>query len=145
MATDMTTLSDEAQSLARVPLFKRLEPHELEKLAEEIDQVNYKAGEVIFNEHDRCDALYVLEEGCVVWRFVDVHHYLLTLSYRLDGVQYFCARALREWSRGKAVRRVSLHSSQPDALNDGSPASAHHHDVAKPRRRKRPTRRGAGY
>src|SRR6184192_1934816 len=68
MPTDLTGLSEEAQSLARVPLFKRLEPHELEKLAEEIDQVNYKAGEVIFNEHDRGDALYVLEEGSVrIW------------------------------------------------------------------------------
>jgi len=68
MAADMTGLSEEAQSLARVPLFKRLEPHELEKLAEEIDQVNYKAGETIFNEHDRGDALYVLEEGSVrIW------------------------------------------------------------------------------
>jgi CRP/FNR family transcriptional regulator, cyclic AMP receptor protein len=62
------TLSEEAESLARVPLFKRLEPHELEKLAEEIDQVNYKAGEVIFREHDRGDALYILEEGAVrIW------------------------------------------------------------------------------
>ena len=68
MAADLTGLSEEAQSLARVPLFKRLEPHELEKLAEEIDQVNYKAGETIFNEHDRGDALYVLEEGSVrIW------------------------------------------------------------------------------
>ena len=56
MAADSTNLSEEAQSLARVPLFKRLEPQELEKLAEEIDQVNYKAGETIFNEHDRGDA-----------------------------------------------------------------------------------------
>src|SRR2546422_6227617 len=68
MAADLTGLSDEAQSLARVPLFKSPEPHELEKLAEEIDQVNYKAGEVIFHEHDRGDALYVLEEGAVrIW------------------------------------------------------------------------------
>jgi len=68
MPTDATQLSDEAQSLARVPLFKRLEPHELEKLAEEIDQVDYKAGEVIFNEHDHGDALYVVEEGSVrIW------------------------------------------------------------------------------
>ena len=68
MPTDPTQLSDEAQSLARVPLFKRLEPHELEKLAEEIDQVDYKAGEVIFNEHDHGDALYVVEEGSVrIW------------------------------------------------------------------------------
>src|SRR5438046_9385948 len=68
MSTEFTKLSEEAQGLARVPRFKRLEPHELEKLAEEIDQVNYKAGEVIFNEHDRGDALYVLEEGSVrIW------------------------------------------------------------------------------
>ncbi len=68
MPTDPTQLSDEAQSLARVPLFKRLEPHELEKLAEEIDQVDYKAGEVIFNERDHGDALYVVEEGSVrIW------------------------------------------------------------------------------
>ncbi len=68
MPTDVTQLSEEAQSLARVPLFKRLEPHELEKLAEEIDQVDYKAGETIFNEHDHGDALYVVEEGSVrIW------------------------------------------------------------------------------
>src|SRR5438874_101916 len=68
MPADMTNLSEEAQSLSRVPLFKRLEPHELEHLAEEVDQVNYKAGETIFNEHDRGDALYILEEGAVrIW------------------------------------------------------------------------------
>src|SRR5438045_1055398 len=68
MSAEMNNLSDEAQSLSRVPLFKRLEPHELEHLAEEVDQVNYKAGETIFNEHDRGDALYILEEGSVrIW------------------------------------------------------------------------------
>src|SRR6266849_5845311 len=68
MSAEPTKMSEEAQSLARVPLFKRLEPHELEHLAEEIDQVNYKAGETIFNEHDRGDALYILEKGSVrIW------------------------------------------------------------------------------
>src|SRR5256885_14532797 len=68
MSAEMNNLSEEAQSLARVPLFKRLEPHELEHLAEEVDQVNYKAGQTIFNEHDRGDALYILEEGAVrIW------------------------------------------------------------------------------
>lgn len=68
MAPEMSSLSDEAQSLSRVPLFKRLEPHELEHLAEEIDQVNYQAGETIFHENDHGDALYVLEEGSVrIW------------------------------------------------------------------------------
>jgi uncharacterized membrane protein len=68
MSADLTKLSEEAQSLARVPLFKRLEPHELEHLAEDIDQVNYKAGETIFNEHDLGDGLYVVETGSVrIW------------------------------------------------------------------------------
>ena len=68
MAPELNNLSDEARSLARIPLFKRLDAHELEHLAEEIDQVNYNAGETIFNEHDRGDALYILEEGSVrIW------------------------------------------------------------------------------
>src|SRR6266404_3151039 len=68
MAADLTNLSEEAQSLARVPLFRRLGPQELEKLAEEIDQVNFKDGELIFNQHDRGDSLYVVERGSVrIW------------------------------------------------------------------------------
>lgn len=68
MSAELNKLSEEAQSLARVPLFKRLEPHELEHLAEDIDQVNYKAGETIFNEHDLGDGLYVVETGSVrIW------------------------------------------------------------------------------
>jgi uncharacterized membrane protein len=66
--SDDSNLSDEAQSLARVPLFQRLEPHELEHLAEDVEQVNYKAGDVIFHEYDAGDALYVVEEGSVrIW------------------------------------------------------------------------------
>ena len=68
MSANLTNLSGEAQSLSRVSLFKRLEPHELEHLAEEVDQVQFKAGAVIFNEHDRGDALYVVDEGLVrIW------------------------------------------------------------------------------
>src|ERR1051325_11253936 len=64
----ISNLSDEAQSLAQVPLFKRLEPHELESLAEDVEQVNYKAGEIVFHEYDTGDALYVIEEGSVrIW------------------------------------------------------------------------------
>ena len=67
---DLSGLTEEAQSLARVPIFKRLEPHELEHLAQEVDQVNFKAGETIFNEHDRGDSLYVVETGSVrIWVF----------------------------------------------------------------------------
>ena len=68
MSAELNNLSEEAQSLARVPLFKRLEPHELEHLAEDVVQVNYHAGETIFNEHDLGDGLYVVETGSVrIW------------------------------------------------------------------------------
>src|SRR5690242_20792305 len=67
---DLSELTEEAQSLARVPIFKRLEADELEHLAQEVDQVNFKAGETIFNEHDRGDSLYVVETGAVrIWVF----------------------------------------------------------------------------
>src|SRR6267142_1023525 len=61
-------LSNEAESLSRVSLFKRLVPSELETLAAEVDQVNFKAGETIFNESDKGDALYVVDSGSVrIW------------------------------------------------------------------------------
>jgi CRP/FNR family transcriptional regulator, cyclic AMP receptor protein len=67
MPTD-SPLSHEAESLKRVSLFKRLEADELENLAAAVDQVNYKSGEIIFNESDRGDALYVIDSGSVrIW------------------------------------------------------------------------------
>ena len=68
MAPELDNLSDEARSLTRIPLFKRLDAQELEHLAKEIDQVNFNAGQTIFNEHDHGDALYIVEEGSVrIW------------------------------------------------------------------------------
>src|SRR5260221_13373603 len=48
MSAELNKLSEEAQSLARIPLFKRLEPHEREHLAEDVVQVNYAAGQGYF-------------------------------------------------------------------------------------------------
>ena len=60
--------SDEADSLSRIPLFRRLTPEELEQLAQEVDQVKFDADETIFNEQDKGDALYVVEDGSVrIW------------------------------------------------------------------------------
>jgi len=61
-------LSHEAESLSQVPLFKRLEPEELERLATRVEQVDFPAGETIFNENDKGDALYVVHNGSVrIW------------------------------------------------------------------------------
>ena len=67
MPTDIIP-SDEDDSLSRIPLFKRLTPEELEQLAREVDQVKFDAEEIIFNERDKGDALYVVESGSVrIW------------------------------------------------------------------------------
>jgi uncharacterized membrane protein len=67
MSTDIIP-SDEADSLSRIPLFKRLTPEELEQLAQEVDQVRFDVDETIFNEQDKGDALYVVESGSVrIW------------------------------------------------------------------------------
>lgn len=84
----ISNLSEEAQSLARIPLFKRLEPHELEHLAKEVEQVNYKAGEVIFHEYDTGDALYVVEEGSVRLWLTDEDVQEVTLA-ELNPGQFF--------------------------------------------------------
>jgi CRP/FNR family cyclic AMP-dependent transcriptional regulator len=117
MPTDPTQLSDEAQSLARVPLFKRLEPHELEKLAEEIDQVDYKAGDVIFNEHDHGDALYVVEEGSVRIWVTDEDLNEVTLAELQPG-QFFGELAVLDRgersSSATAITDIHLHRLSSD-------------------------------
>jgi CRP/FNR family cyclic AMP-dependent transcriptional regulator len=61
-------LTSEAESLSQVPLFRRLSSDELEQLAAEVDQVKYPAGATIFSEHDKGDALYVVESGSIrIW------------------------------------------------------------------------------
>jgi CRP/FNR family cyclic AMP-dependent transcriptional regulator len=68
MPIEMSELSDEAMSLSRIPMFRQLDADELAKLADEMDRVEVKAGEVIFREHDRGDALYIVESGSVrIW------------------------------------------------------------------------------
>lgn len=84
MSTELT-LSDEAQHLSQIPMFKQLDSAELENLAEAVDQVTYKAGETVFHEHDHGDALYVVESGAVrIWvRDEDTHD--VTLSELKPG------------------------------------------------------------
>jgi CRP/FNR family transcriptional regulator, cyclic AMP receptor protein len=68
VSNDGRPLSHKAESLARVTLFKRLEPDELEQLASRVEQVNFQPGATIFSENDKGDALYVVHSGTVrIW------------------------------------------------------------------------------
>ncbi len=58
-----TTLSDEVRSLSLIPILKQRDTVELEKLAELMEQVSFKAGQVVFHKHDPGDALYIVESG----------------------------------------------------------------------------------
>src|SRR5690349_15631672 len=84
MSTNLSP-SEEAEMLSRVPLFGNLDETELEHLADLVDQVEVKAGDVIFHEHDTGNALYVVDTGAVrIWvRDEDVRE--VTLSELKPG------------------------------------------------------------
>ena len=119
MSAELNQLSEEAQSLARVPLFKRLEPHELEHLAEDVDQVNYAAGETIFNEHDLGDGLYVVETGSVRIWVMDEDVTEVTLAELKPG-DFFGELAVLDRgersSSATAIADTHLHKLSSDAF-----------------------------
>jgi uncharacterized membrane protein len=121
MSAELNKLSEEAQSLARVPLFKRLEPHELEHLAEDIDQVNYNAGETIFSEHDLGDGLYVLETGSVRIWVMDEDVSEVTLAELKPG-DFFGELAVLDRgersSSATAITDTHLHKLSSDAFQE---------------------------
>ncbi len=80
--------SEEAEALSKIPIFNQLDQTELENLAESVDQVTFRAGEVVFHENDPGDALYVIDEGTVrIWvRDEDVQE--VTLS-ELNAGEFF--------------------------------------------------------
>jgi CRP/FNR family transcriptional regulator, cyclic AMP receptor protein len=121
MSADLNQLSDEAQSLARVPLFKRLEPHELEHLAEDVAQVDYQAGETIFNEHDLGDGLYVVETGSVRIWVMDEDVTEVTLAELKPG-DFFGELAVLDRgersSSATALTDTHLHKLSSDAFQE---------------------------
>jgi uncharacterized membrane protein len=63
-----TNLSDDVQSLAAIPLFKQLAPEALQRIAGLMANVSFEAGQAIFHQHDRGDALYLVHSGKVrIW------------------------------------------------------------------------------
>ena len=121
MSADQIKLSEEADSLSRVPLFKRLEPHELEHLAEDVAQVNYKAGETIFNEHDLGDGLYVVETGSVRIWVLDEDVTEVTLAELKSG-DFFGELAVLDRgersSSATALTDTHLHKLSSDAFQE---------------------------
>lgn len=121
MSADQIKLSEEADSLSRVPLFKRLEPHELEHLAEDVAQVNYKAGETIFNEHDLGDGLYVVETGSVRIWVLDEDVTEVTLAELKPG-DFFGELAVLDRgersSSATALTDTHLHKLSSDAFQE---------------------------
>src|SRR5205809_2021693 len=117
MSAELNHLSDEARILARVPPFKRREPHELEHLAEDVDQVDFKAGDTIFNEHDLGDGLYVVENGSVRIWVMDEDVSAVTLAQLKPG-DFFGELAVLDRgersSSATAITDIHLHRLSSD-------------------------------
>ncbi|HXQ69489.1 MAG TPA: DUF1003 domain-containing protein [Pyrinomonadaceae bacterium] len=78
-------LSEKAESLSHVSLFKRLEADELERLAMRVDHVTFAPDETIFLENDKGDALYVVDSGSVRIWVLDDDATPVTLAELKDG------------------------------------------------------------
>jgi CRP/FNR family cyclic AMP-dependent transcriptional regulator len=61
----MPRMATTAEVLAEVPLFALLDDQERALLAERVEVVHFKAGEIIFNVGDPGDSMYVLKSGDV--------------------------------------------------------------------------------
>lgn len=110
-------LSDRAESLSRVTFFKRLERDELERLATRVEQVSFSAGETIFNENDKGDALYVVDSGSVRIWVIDEDAEPVTLSELNDG-EFFGELAVldrgQRSTNATAITNTSLHRLSSD-------------------------------
>ena len=109
--------SDEADSLSRIPLFKRLTPEELEQLAAEVDQVKFDPDEIIFNEQDKGDALYVVESGSVRIWVLDEDVKPVTLAELKNG-EFFGELAVLDRgprsTNATAINETTLHRLSSD-------------------------------
>jgi uncharacterized membrane protein len=116
MSTDIIP-SDEAESLSRIPLFKRLTPEELEQLAAEVDQVKFDANETIFNEQDKGDALYVVDSGSVRIWVLDEDVKPVTLTELQPG-EFFGELAVLDRgprsTNATAIQETTLHRLSSD-------------------------------
>jgi uncharacterized membrane protein len=115
--SDGNSLSEAAESLSRVQMFKRLTPEELEHLAHMVDQVHYEAGQTIFNQNDKGDAMYVVDSGSVrIWvRDEDVQ--MVTLAELRPG-EFFGELAVLDRgarsSNATAIEETTLHRLSSD-------------------------------
>jgi len=111
------SLSHEAESLSQVPLFKRLESDELERLATRVEQVDFPAGETIFNENDKGDALYVVHVGSVRIWVLDEDAEPVTLAELKPG-DFFGELAVLDRgprsSNATAITEITLHRLSSD-------------------------------
>jgi uncharacterized membrane protein len=120
MSTDIIP-SDEAESLSRIPLFKRLTPEELEQLAAEVDQVQFAANETIFNEQDKGDALYVVDSGSVRIWVLDEDVKPVTLTELKPG-EFFGELAVLDRgprsTNATAIEQTTLHRLSSDDFQE---------------------------
>jgi len=113
--------SHEAESLSQVPLFKLLEPEELERLATRVEQVEFPAGETIFNENDKGDALYVVHNGAVRIWVLDEDAQPVTLAELKPG-DFFGELAVLDRgprsSNATAINDITLHRLSSDDFQE---------------------------
>ncbi|MFS8036244.1 Crp/Fnr family transcriptional regulator [Xanthobacter sp. AM11] len=60
------SIDDEARTLARIPMFRELEPSQLRLLAFSAARLDVAAGDILFQQGEAPDAAYVVLEGVAI-------------------------------------------------------------------------------
>jgi len=115
------SVSQEAESLYQVQLLKSLEPEELERIATRVEEVEFPAGETIFNENDKGDALYVVHNGAVRIWVLDEYAQPVTLAELKPG-DFFGELAVLDRgprsSNATAINDITLHRLSSDDFQE---------------------------
>jgi type IV pilus assembly protein PilB len=108
--TELPPIEEIAAFLARVPLFARVSPQYNQAIAQRLEQRTFEKGQVIFNEGDVGDVLYVIRHGVVGVFTVEPLVGLQFEAVRLRGGQAFGEMALLTEERRTATCKALEHT-----------------------------------
>jgi sulfate permease, SulP family len=69
----ISSIEERRVEIKKMQIFQYLEDKEIDKITEELTHYSYQANEIIFNEGDEGDTMYLVSRGCVSILF-DINH-----------------------------------------------------------------------
>ena len=110
-------IQNKREILAESPLFDNLLPNELSMLAEVFSVRDYEGGQVLFNEGDVGDAMYVIAQGSVEILRKNAKGSLTTIA-TIDAPQFFGEMSLIDKEYRSATVRAKTKATLLELTNE---------------------------